>query len=69
MMARERQLASKRVKGKVSFVVTSRKARSINNKLASLKQTFNKRKVDVCVLNELNVSIPTTVRGYTWFRA
>ena len=57
------------MKGKVSFVVTSRKARSINNKLASLKHTFNKRKVDVCVLNELNVSIPTTVRGYTWFRA
>ena len=68
-MAHERQMTSERVKGKVPLVVTSLNARSITNKLSSRRHIFYKRKVDVCVVNEMNVPRPSKIGGYTWFHA
>ena len=34
-----------------------------------MKHAFNKKKVDVCIVNELNCQFPPAIRGYSWFLA
>ena len=38
-------------------------------KLAAFQHALGKRKVDVCVVNELSAAVPPTFRGYSWFLA
>ena len=57
------------MKGKVPLVVTSLNARSIPNKISSIKDIFRKQKVGICLVNEMNITIPSEIRGYTWFHA
>ena len=63
MMAREHKIAGEQTKGKVDLVVSSFNAKSIKNKLAAFTHALGKRKIDVCVINELSVSTPPTYRG------
>ena len=61
MMAPERKLSSERKKGRVPLVV---------KKIASFKHALNKKKVDVCIINELNAPFPPpAIRGCLWFLA
>ena len=46
------------------MVVTASNARSFRNKLAAFKHALNKRKVDVCIVNELSAPFPPAIRGY-----
>ena len=69
MMAQECKLAREHSKGRMDMVVTAFNARSLKNKLAAFQHALNKRKVDVCVVNELSDAVPPTVRGYSWFLA
>ena len=67
MMARERKLASERKQGRAPLVVTALNARSLKSKLAYFKHALNKKKVDVCIINELNAPFPPAITGYSWF--
>ena len=69
MMARERKLASTRKKGQVPLVISAFNAKSLKNKQAALKYAMGKRKIDICVINEVNAAVPPKIRGYTWFQA
>ena len=44
------------------MVVTAFNARSFKNKLAAFQHALNKRKVDVCVANELSAAVPQQSR-------
>ena len=68
-LPRKQKLASERKKGRVPMVVTAFNARSLKNKLASFKHALNKRKVDVCIINELNAPFTPAIREYSWFLA
>ena len=48
-----------------AITVTAFNARSLKNKLASFKHALNKKKVDVCIINELNAPFPPEIRGYS----
>ena len=69
MMTRERKLASTRKKGKVDIVVNSFNAKSLKNKQSALRHAMGKRKIDVCVINEVYAAVPPNIRGYSWFQA
>ena len=69
MMAQERKLVGEKTKGKVELVVSSFNAKSLKNKLAAFTHALGKSKIDICVINELSVSTPPTIRGYSWFQA
>ena len=66
-MACERQLESKRAKGKVQLVVIPLNAGRITNKLSSIKDALRTKKVDVAVIHELNTVNPPDIRGYKIF--
>ena len=65
MMAREHKLAGERTKGCVDLVVSSFNDKSLKNKLAAFTHALGKRKIDVCVMNDLSISTPPTTRGYS----
>ena len=69
MMARERKLASTRKKGKVDLVINSFNAKSLKNKQSALRHAMGKRKIYICVINEVYSAVPPTIRGYLWFQA
>ena len=69
MMARERRLAGTKTKGKVEIVVSSFNAKSLKNKQSALRHAMGKRKIDVCVINEVYAAVPPNIRGYSWFQA
>ena len=66
-MVREHKLAGVKTKGKVELVVSSFNAKSLKNKLSALRHALGKRKIDICVINELNAATPHTIKGYSWF--
>ena len=65
----KQMMAGERTKGRVDMVVNAFNARSLKNRLPAFLQALGKRKVDVCVVNELSAAVPPTVRGYSWFLA
>ena len=69
MMAHECKLASTRKKGKVDIVINSFNVKSLKNKQSALRHAMGKRKIDVCVINEVYAAVPPNIRGYSWFQA
>ena len=68
-MARVRQLASKRKKGKVDIKISSFNASCLSNKRASLELALTKQKIDLAIVNEVGCPVPPPVRGYTIYQA
>ena len=44
-------------------------AKSLKNKQSALRHAMGKRKIDVCVINEVYAAVPPNIRGYSWFQA